>query len=282
MLKNTFCHIPLISLKTESQLWEMGTSSWEHIEPEVLSSLTMKKRENVVRYVDESTNHLKMSNSLFFTNLLPANQHWRLFPEFRHSTAYLDIETTGLFPYEDSITTVALYDGKELCTYVKGQNLNQLREDIKQYKLIVTYNGKCFDVPFLERFLKTSIEAAHIDLRYVLKSLGYSGGLKKCERRMGVRRDGVEDIDGYFAVLLWKEYRKDHSARALESLLAYNSIDAMNLEALMVKAYNMKIKETPFLKTHKITVPLLPSVPFKVDHKIIKRLRETYFYSYLW
>jgi len=282
MLKNTFCHVPLISLKTESQLWETGASSWAAVNPEVLSSLTRKKRENLIRFLEESASHLATSNPMFFSNLLPINQHWRLFPEFRHSTAYLDIETTGLFPSEDSITTVALYDGRELRTYVKGHNLKQLRDDIRQYRLIVTYNGKCFDVPFLQRFLGTSLEAAHIDLRYVLASLGYSGGLKRCERRMRIKRQGVRDVDGFTAVLLWNDYRKRRNANALESLLAYNAVDAMNLEPLMVKAYNRKVKQTPFSKTNRIPIPVLPPVQFTVDHELIKQAKRRYFYSYSW
>ena len=282
MLKNTFCHIPLISLKTESHLWGMGASSWEDVKPEVLSAFTWKKRENMNRYLEESAVHLAASNPMFFVDLLPTNQHWRLFPEFRTTTAFLDIETTGLSLYDDLITTAALYDGKRLRTYVDGRNLSQLREDIGAYNLIVTYNGKRFDVPFLEQYFSIHIEAAHIDLRYVLSSLGVSGGLKRCERRMGIKRQGVRAVDGFTAVLLWNEYRESHSSKALESLLAYNSMDAINLETLMVKAYNRKIKETPFVKTHKIPVPTIPTIPFKVDHKIIRRMKEEYSYVNPW
>jgi uncharacterized protein YprB with RNaseH-like and TPR domain len=66
----------------------------------------------------------------------------------------LDIETTGLDRQYNSITTIALYDGHEIKTYVHGQNLDDFIEDIQQYKVIVSYNGKSFDIPFIENFFK--------------------------------------------------------------------------------------------------------------------------------
>ncbi|MFN2456300.1 MAG: ribonuclease H-like domain-containing protein, partial [Pyrinomonadaceae bacterium] len=98
--------------------------------------------------------------------LLASNQHWRLFPEFRASIAYLDIETTGL-GYGDSITTIAIYDGKSVRHYVKNQNLERFKKDIKEYSLIVTYNGKCFDVPFIESHFQIKINQVHLDLTVV-------------------------------------------------------------------------------------------------------------------
>ena len=51
-------------------------------------------------------------------------------------------------------------------TYVQGQNLEQFKDDIYEYDVIVTYNGKCFDVPFIESDLGIKLKQVHIDLRY--------------------------------------------------------------------------------------------------------------------
>ena len=85
----------------------------------------------------------------YFAKLIPAGHHWRFFPEFRNTTVYLDIETTGLSRYYETITTISLYDGKSIFYYVKDQNLDDFPVDIKQYNVIVTYNGKSFDIPFV-------------------------------------------------------------------------------------------------------------------------------------
>jgi hypothetical protein len=39
-------------------------------------------------------------------------------------------------------------------------------------------------------------------LRYLLKSLGYTGGLKGYEKKAGIDRGELEAINGYFAVML--------------------------------------------------------------------------------
>jgi uncharacterized protein YprB with RNaseH-like and TPR domain len=66
-----------------------------------------------------------------------------------------------------SITTIALYDGHEIKTYVQGQNLDDFIEAIPQYNVIVIYNGKSFDIPFIESYLNIRLNHAQIDLRYV-------------------------------------------------------------------------------------------------------------------
>ena len=74
-------------------------------------------------------------------------------------------------------------------TYVQGQNLERFKDDIYKYDVICTYNGKCFDVPVIESDLGIKLKQVHIDLRYVLKSVGFSGGLKGCERKAGIDRE---------------------------------------------------------------------------------------------
>jgi hypothetical protein len=196
-----------------------------------------------------------------------------MFPEFRGTVAYLDIETTGLSASQGSvITTIALYDGQKIRHYVQGQNLDQFPADIGDYGLIVTYNGKCFDVPFIQQSLGIRLDQAHIDLRYVLKSLGYGGGLKGCERSLGLDRGDLQGVDGFFAVLLWEDYRRSGNIKALETLLAYNIQDVVNLETLLVMAYNLNLHQTPFAASHKLPLPVTPKLPFQADRKTIERL----------
>src|SRR5262249_32749913 len=111
-------------------------------------------------------------------------------------------------------------------------------------------------------------------LRYVLASLGYSGGLKGCERQLGIDRGELDGVDGYFAVLLWRDYQQGNNA-ALETLLAYNALDVVNLERLMVEAYNKKIEETPFALVNELPLPIPPeTLPFQPDLETIERIRR--------
>ncbi len=279
MLKNTFTHIPGIGPKTEERLWDSGIHNWGDFTKNCPIRLSQSKMDTIASYLEESRQNIKFSNPNYFSDLLPSNQHWRFFPEFRESTVYLDIETTGLESWGNIITTIALYDSESISYYINGQNLNDFPNGIRKYKVIVTYNGKTFDVPFIERYFGIKLDLAHIDLRYILGSLGYSGGLKSCETQMGIDRGDLKDIDGFFAVLLWHDYKRNGNQKALETLLAYNIQDVLNLENLMVIAYNMKIKDIPFYD-NQLPAPVLPEVPFEVDIETVERIKSGVEFQY--
>jgi len=277
MLKNTFTHIPGIGVKTEERLWESGILNWNDFTEPLPIKLSQNRMAHLKPYIRDSREHLKTFNPKYFENLLPSNLHWRMFPEFRDSTVYLDIETTGLDSWGNDITSITLYDGKSISYYVNGRNLDDFTDDIKRYKVIVTYNGKSFDIPFIESYFDINIPHAHIDLRYILASLGYRGGLKGCEKQLGIARGNLADLDGYFAVLLWDEFQRNKNQKALETLLAYNIQDTVNLETLMVMAYNIKLRDTPFLQTHQLQEPTQPDIPFEADRKTIDKIKRRIF-----
>jgi len=274
MLTSTFHHIPGIGIKKEAKLWESGITTWESLKGNPPPALPAKLSATLNRHIDNSLAQMEKKNFGYFSDLLPSSLHWRFFPEFRRSTVYLDIETTGMEPLYDRITTIALYDGTDIKHFVNGKNLDRFPEALNQYKTIVSYNGKSFDVPFIERFFNITLTQVHIDLRYLLKSLGYSGGLKGCERAAGIDRGELSDVDGFFAVQLWHDYRKTRDPKVLETLLAYNIEDVVNLEQLMVMAYNMKIEETPFGNTRRLEGPCSPELPFQPDKATLARLKR--------
>jgi hypothetical protein len=274
MLQNTFCHIPGIGPWAERHLWRSGILSWHDARGCAALPLAPKQADAVARHIGESISHLDEDDPVYFTSRLPAGEHWRLFPEFRHSVAYLDIETTGLGGPDDYITTITVYDGERLRHYVQGDNLFDFRYDVEEYRLLVTYNGKCFDLPFIRNYFGIPMRQAHIDLRYVLASLGHRGGLKGCERQLGLDRGELADLDGYFAVLLWFDYINNGNERALETLLAYNALDVVNLATLMAIAYNRKLADTPFAGSHRLPVPPPPKLPFRPNLDTIQRIKQ--------
>jgi uncharacterized protein YprB with RNaseH-like and TPR domain len=275
MLTNSFIHIQSIGAITEQRLWESGLRDWDSFSGNLPIPISAGRKHFLLEGIEESKRHLADHNPAYFSNLLPSNQCWRLFPEFRDSTAYLDIETTGLDRHFNEITTIALYDGQAIKTYVQGQNLDDFIEDIQKYKVIVSYNGKSFDVPFIENYFNIRLNHAHIDLRYILHSLGFRGGLKGCERQLDMDRGDLKDIDGFFAVLLWDEYQKTGNQKTLDTLLSYNIQDTITLESLMVTAYNMKLKKTPFYESL-LTIDSLPPVnPFRVDLATVDKIKRS-------
>jgi len=273
MIRNTFLHIPGIGPKTEQNIWAAGVEDWDACFRRDSLKLPAAKRQRMDAMLAESVRQLDRRNPGFFTDRLPAGQQWRLFGEFRDGTAYLDIETTGL-EADCTISTIAVFDGTKATTYVNGQNLQDFMADISRYELLVTYNGKCFDIPVIERHFGRHLEHAHIDLRYVLAGLGFKGGLKSCEAQLGMDRGGLDDIDGLFAVVLWKAYLRNRDQQTLETLLAYNLQDAINLEALMVTAYNLKLYQTPFYQRLELPMPAVFPNPIRAHRRVIERYRH--------
>jgi uncharacterized protein YprB with RNaseH-like and TPR domain len=284
MLTNSFIHIQGIGAITEQRLWETGVRDWDSIGENLPVQVSPARKYFLLNGIEESKRHLDNCNPAYFSQLLPSNQCWRLFPEFRSSTVYLDIETTGLDRYFNDITTITLYDGQAIKTYVQGQNLDDFVKDIQEHKVIVTYNGKCFDVPFIESYFKIKLNHAHIDLRYIVQSLGFRGGLKGCEQQLGIDRGNLRDIDGFFAVLLWDEYQRTGDQKALDTLIAYNVQDTVTLENLMVTAYNMKLKQTPFYDRILIADSQVPANPYRVDLATVDRIKTSpqYWQSQQW
>lgn len=271
MLNQTFCHIPCIGHVTERRLWQLGLCCWNDLLHTKLQIPRVNHAE-IVKILEDS--RIALTNDPnFFTSRLASHDSWRIFPHFRHQTAYLDIETNGLGDGCE-ITAIALYDGNTVRSYVSGRNLDAFPDEVDAYDVLVSYNGRSFDIPVIERFFRIRLRQAQIDLRYVLARLGGRGGLKGCERQFGINRGLLDGIDGSAAVLLWREYERHGNKKALETLLAYNIEDTVNLERLLVEAYNRHLEKTPFASDHMLPYPQPPPVCFQADPSIVQQMRQ--------
>ena len=236
MLASCFIHLPGIGPAFEAKLRDAGIVCWD--DALALPLPCGNARTAAIRHgVRESLRRLAEGDARWFGNALPPKEQWRLYPHFRHSVAYVDIETTGLSRDEAHITTIALYDGKTVRTYVHGRNLAAFADDILDYALLVTWNGRGFDAPFLRRELRIPLDMAHLDLLPVFRALGLRGGLKAVEKQLGLSRNDLEGVDGFTAVRLWYEFARTRNRAALETLLAYNVADVLSLEFLAAYAH---------------------------------------------
>ena len=225
--QNSFIHIPGIGEKTEKKYWKQGLTHWDHIKD------SGKLSDNKKQELEKAEKNLEVENSLYFKEKLPSQALWRVYENFSEKACFFDIETTGLSPEKNKTTTVSFYRAGESKTLIRGQDLTRerLEEELFESKLLVSFNGKRFDAPFLEKNFNMNIETPHIDLMYPAKRIGLSGGLKKIEKQLQIQRE-LEDIDGREAVRLWKKYEKKGDEQALEKLVKYNQYDAVNLQEL--------------------------------------------------
>ena len=240
MLEHTFIHIPGVGPKTERLLWKRGILTWEDFLAHKNPILSPDRDAVIRRELEISLENRK--EILFFANRLSPSDLWRVFESFKEDAVFLDIETSGGYQGLDEITLIGLFDGRKVQTFVNGRNLDDFEQAIASYPLVITFNGSCFDLPYLRRWFRhISLPPAHIDLRFLLKKLGLRGGLKAIEKQVGLSRDpSVEGMNGFDAVLLWKAYQWGDQT-ALERLILYNTMDIVQLKPLMeLSAREMK------------------------------------------
>jgi len=230
-IENSFLLAPGVGEKTEKKLWKQGITHWDDVTE---SSISDNKKQKISNFLSKARKNLEVGNSVFFGSQLPSKSVWRMYRNFEESATFFDIETTGLSPEKNKVTTVSLYRGGESKTFVQGQDLTRenLQKEIHKSKVLVSFNGKMFDQPFLEKNYNLDIELPHIDLMHSCRRIGLTGGLKKIEKDLGVERE-LEDIDGREAVRLWKKYENKGNENALEDLIRYNRYDTENLEQVL-------------------------------------------------
>lgn len=235
-LEQSFVPVKGVGTTTERRLWEAGVTEWDAFGHDLnVRGVGETTADRIESFVAEAPARLARRDGRYFEDRLPSGEGFRLWETFRDEAACFDIETTGLEPARSVVTTVSVTRGDETTTLVRGEDLTADRvADLLDAPLLVTFNGRQFDVPFLESEFDVSLDAAHFDLRYPCASLGLTGGLKQVEREVGVERDRP-DISGRDAVRLWREYERGDET-SLDTLVSYNRDDARNLRTLADEA----------------------------------------------
>ncbi len=247
MLTNTFIILERVGYKTEENIWKQDISTWD----DFLSTPRIRgvSKEVKVRH-DESIRqaeyNLEEGNTHYFRRCLYSREHWRLYKEFKEDACFLDIETTGLSPYNGDVTVVGISDGQETKALVKDISLTEdaLIEELAEYKLLLTFYGSGFDIPFLQaKYPRLNLDIPHVDLCFTGRRAGLTGGLKYIERQLGIaREDEIQGMDGFEAVRLWNRWEKQGDQESLDKLIEYNRADTANLKTLADIIYE-KLKD---------------------------------------
>ncbi|MBA3238709.1 MAG: ribonuclease H-like domain-containing protein [Parachlamydiaceae bacterium] len=244
MLTKTFSHIEGITPSFEKLLGDYGIQQWDDFMAQLhlFSEVSKAKLEKIINSLTASKEALAKNDFHYFKNALKPKEHWRL--SKMGKIAYVDIETTGLSRWSDEITLIGIFDGSVSHIYVNGKNLQDARDKLNEFDIVVTFNGKQFDMPFIEEYFSHKYDIVHLDLRYMLKEFGLQGGLKRIETQLGINRGSdLAGVDGFEAVRLWNQYKRGNQG-ALQKLLRYNEQDIVNLKTLL--EYYLEKKQSYF------------------------------------
>ncbi|MGQ4555167.1 ribonuclease H-like domain-containing protein [Halobellus sp. GM3] len=231
-IENSFVPASGIGERRERSLWEAGILTWGEFDPG-RAPLGSGTAERVESFVAEALERLDDGDARYFGECFPSGETWRFYENFREEALFFDIETTGLDSHREDVTTVSFTRAGETTTLVRGEDLTDeaLRERFRDAPLVVSFNGKQFDVPFLEDNFDLTVDAPHLDLMYPCRRIDLTGGLKAIEKEVGIDRDRP-DLSGRDAVRLWYQYARDGDDDALATLVSYNRDDTENLRNL--------------------------------------------------
>jgi uncharacterized protein YprB with RNaseH-like and TPR domain len=249
MLNETFLHLPGIGPLKERRLWKSGVSTWNDAGATGPHSLlNAERREILSRCMDEAD----AGRWDTFARLLDSGDHWRALVHRDGDVVRplrwlaLDIETTGVRPPANRTTVIGICGhATDFQPVALVADQRDWAEPLADYLLntdvLLTFNGRQFDVPFLLDDLRRYhfvFPPFHVDLYFALRRLDITGGLKKIQQELGFCRHGdIEDLNGYAAVLLWQDHRRGKPG-ALETLTRYCLEDVVVLLDLAAHAYD--------------------------------------------
>lgn len=188
----------------------------------------------------------------------------------------LDIETTGLNPSRNKFILGGLYNFHDKIMHQffaesreeESQTLKEFVNEISKLDMVITYNGKHFDMPFLNKrlnaFEMSKCNPYNLDLYLILnghspiKKFVPNLKQKTIENYMGLWQNRADEISGGESVQLYNDYEKTGDSQLEEKILLHNSDDVLQLSRL-VKV----ISKTEF---HKAMYHLgFPAGPLTVD-----------------
>ena len=171
LIQSTFLHLNKFGKKIESTLWSKNILTWnDYIALEQSGNLFFDKSLSVL---GDSFKALESKDLDFFAKKLPKSSYFRLALSFPEDVMFLDIETTGLSRFYDHITMIGWSVGSTYGYYVNGiSDNNEFIDAISRAKVLVTFNGGIFDIPFIKSmFNDIKVPDCHIDLRFFAKSV---------------------------------------------------------------------------------------------------------------
>lgn len=171
---------------------------------------------------------------------------------YDEEAVFLDIETTGLSPMRSFIYLIGLVfiDLKKMTMHItqliaedrdeEEEILKLMKERLKGYKTVVTYNGNSFDLPFIaKRSERYGIEPIAMDsfdmyekLRLHKDTLKLDGlKQKNIEKKLSITRE--DRYNGGECISFYKDYVKNKNQESFDRFVLHNYDDLLYMPATM-------------------------------------------------
>lgn len=215
--------------------------------------------------------------------------------ELEINSLVIDIETTGFSSKNNHISMIGyiLFDDYEqkfllkqlFCESREDEKviLTKFKDDIKNSHNLISFNGKRFDIPFIQNRLNINridfnlSDISQIDLYLYLKNNSEftqieSCGQKALETKFGLKRPF--EMDGKEAIRAYRKYQREKDDSILDKIFIYNKLDIIYLSKLMSIYYEGESSKTIKLKIGDSDIELLIK-----DMKIVKDIMKIYIVS---
>ncbi|MFH2021609.1 MAG: ribonuclease H-like domain-containing protein [archaeon] len=247
MIRNTFQFLPKIKQKKEENLWKQGILTGDDFLKSRAKGISKKSKAYYDRQISEAKIALRESDSSYFCGKLSSAETWCLYDHFREEAVFLDIEASDA-SLSSYLTVIGLFDGVRTKTMIRDVNFDEaiLKKELAAYKLIVTFNGNNFDIPFLNKKYPGIVPTIPIiDLRHLCARIRLTGGLKEIEEQLGIKRHNaiVERLYGGDPLKLWRMFKGSGDDYYLKLLVEYNEEDVINLKKIAEHVVSILRKE---------------------------------------
>lgn len=238
LTEQSLCQIAGITPELECKLMRSGVTSVMQLGLRCGEMFPISRAErirtSIARYV--KFRDLGMTDGI--VNAFPCGHRVRVLSDRFERACFLDIETDERM----RITCISTQMDHQSATFLRGQNLDDFLDVWQQAELVVSFNGKRFDVPIILRTFGLTRTPAQIDLMDEARHYGLTGELKQIEKEIGFQRDGSAGMNGMDAVALWHRFEHSGDEDALEVLKRYNREDVESLVVLYKWLLHMSLE----------------------------------------
>lgn len=243
ILDQSLCLLDGVSPEAEIRLRRAGVLSCRQLAEEAEQHFSARHAMRIRESFAQMERAKELGLADWFVGHLPPGHRVRALREFLNKTVFYDIETDGM-GRGAAITCVSTLLAGRIRTFVRGRDLDGFLEEWADAGILVGFNSKRFDTPFVIKEFGLTAPPPQIDLMDESAHYGLRGGLKAIEKNIGFTRPEISCANGADAIEFWHRFRDCGDETALLTLLAYNREDVLSLHSLAESLLRLSLENT--------------------------------------